>query len=373
MPIEQVIAAHLHRLFPGMKVDGGTSSASRATLTSRSRWTRQKTCWMRCGRSSCEGTVASGRSPGGRPDDDERDPLATPAGARLKATDVSVIPGLLNLSDLWSLTDLNRPSLKPATWQGVTNSRLAGTPAPDIFAVMREGDLLVHHPYDSFSTSVEEFVRQASLDPHVLAIKQTLYRTSDEESPIVHALIRAAEAGKQAVALVELKARFDEEANIAWAGKLEQAGVHVAYGVVGLKTHAKAVLVVREEGGDDRALLPHRHRQLQPGDREGLRGSGPADGRTRVDAETWLISSTSSPATVVPALVREGCSLLPSRLRQRLLELIHEEAEASDGRIVIKVNNLIDPADHRRPLRRLPGGDGDRSHRSLDVHSSAGR
>ena len=158
---------------------------------------------------------------------------------------------MLDLTALWQLVDLDRPDLKAPRVR-------AGRPDPahaadedervDVFAQIRAGDLLVHHPYESFTASVERFIAQAADDPEVLTIKQTLYRTSGD-SPIVQNLIRAAERGKQVVVLVEIKARFDEEANIVWARRLEQAGAHVVYGLVGLKTHSKVALVVRREAG----------------------------------------------------------------------------------------------------------------------------
>src|ERR687893_406602 len=161
--------------------------------------------------------------------------------------DVLQVPGLLDLGSLFALYDLDRPELKDDPFVPATHPRLSEGETPkSVFATLREGDVLVHHPYDSFSTSVQRFIEQAAADPNVLAIKQTLYRTSGD-SPIVDALVAAAAAGKQVVVLVEIKARFDEQANIAWARMLEQAGCHVVYGLVGLKTHCKLALVVRNE------------------------------------------------------------------------------------------------------------------------------
>ncbi|GIH04491.1 polyphosphate kinase [Rhizocola hellebori] len=166
--------------------------------------------------------------------------------------DVLRVPGLLDMSGLWQIHAIDRPELKDPTFVPATHPRLLeGEKTRSVFNILRDGDILVHHPYHSFSTSVQRFIEQAAADQYVLAIKQTLYRTSGD-SPIVDALVAAAEAGKQVVVLVEVKARFDEEANIGWARKLERAGCHVVYGLIGLKTHCKTALVVREEGGQIR-------------------------------------------------------------------------------------------------------------------------
>lgn len=171
----------------------------------------------------------------------------------LDITDLEVyrLPGLLDLRGLFDLSRIDRPDLRypphlPTT--AVAFQPTGSNSRADIFKAIRKSDVLVHHPYESFTTSVQAFLEQAARDPHVLAIKQTLYRTSGD-SPIVQALIDAAEAGKQVLALVEVKARFDEANNIVWARKLEKAGVHVVYGLVGLKTHCKLALVIREEDG----------------------------------------------------------------------------------------------------------------------------
>jgi polyphosphate kinase len=167
----------------------------------------------------------------------------------LTPDDVVAVPGLLALSSLHELSAVDRPELKDEPFVPATHPRLVDGEKPaDMFAALRDGDILVHHPYDSFSTSVQRFLEQAAADPQVLAIKQTLYRTSGD-SPVVDALIDAAEAGKQVVVVIEITARFDEQANIRWARKLERAGCHVVYGLLGLKTHCKAALVVRQESG----------------------------------------------------------------------------------------------------------------------------
>ncbi|MDQ6691452.1 MAG: polyphosphate kinase 1, partial [Candidatus Dormibacteraeota bacterium] len=260
----------------------------------------------------------------------------------LEAIDVYPVPGLLDLGGLEAFYDLDRPDLKPEPWTPITQPRLRSTRTAtnDIFATLAAGDVLVQHPYDSFSTSVEAFIDQAASDPAVLAIKQTLYRTSGPASPIARALIRAAEAGKQVVALVELKARGDEQANIAWAQALEEAGVHVVYGLVGLKTHAKVTLVVRlEESG----LRYYVHI-----------GTGNYNPRTaEVYEDVGLLSSAPELGLDVSELFNllTGYSrqrryrrllVAPSTLRPAILDLIRREGEARDGRIIIKVNNLVD-------------------------------
>lgn len=249
----------------------------------------------------------------------------------------------LDLGGLWKVHALDRPDLHEEAWAPMTPPGLANAsnePA-DIFAVLRERDVLVHHPYDSFSTSVEAFIAQAAADPDVLAIKQTLYRTSGD-SPIVASLIHAAEAGKQVAAVVELKARFDEQANILWARALEEAGVHVVYGLVGLKTHSKAALVVRRE-------------------EEGIRlychlGTGNYNPRTaRLYEDLGLLSADRDLGADVGDLFNflTGYSravpyrkliVAPVTLRPRIIELIDQEARLGpEGRITIKVNGLTDP------------------------------
>ncbi len=343
VPLEDVIALHLQALFPGMEVvahhpfrvtrDGDLDEIDSdaedllAAIQTELRRRRRHARVVRL-------EVDPGMSP-------EVLELLT-RELELQPSDVYQAKGLLDLGSLVALSRLDRPDLKEEPWHPTTQPRLRGlgVEVPDLFAVLRSGDILAHHPYDSFATSVEAFIDHAASDPHVLAIKQTLYRTSGPASPIVRALIRAAEAGKQVVALVELKARGDEQANITWARALEEANVHVVYGLVGLKTHAKVTLVVRREG-----------KHIQHYLHVGTGNYNPSTAHLYEDVS--LLSSDADLGADVTELFNllTGYSrqhryrkllVAPTSLRSGIKQLIEREGVVG-GRIIIKVNNLVDP------------------------------
>ncbi len=255
--------------------------------------------------------------------------------------DVYQVDGPLDLSGLWGLFDLDRPDLKFETFPGVTPSRLAAPPGEmvDIFEVIRQGDLIVHHPYDSFTPTVEAFIDRAARDPRVLAIKMTLYRNSSS-SPVMGSLIKAAESNKQVVALVELKARFDEERNIEWAQRLEDAGVHVMYGVVGLKTHTKVTLVVRREG-EGVARYAHigtgnyNEKTARTYEDVALLTADPEIGSDLSDVFNYLTGYSRQTSY-------RKLAVSPNGIRSRITDLIEDEAARSDGHITLKMNSLVD-------------------------------
>ena len=263
----------------------------------------------------------------------------------VEASDVYHLAEPLDLKSLTAFAFMPRPELHFEPHQITTNRYLGSDPdePADVFAAIREREILVHHPYESFATSVQAFLEQAAADPQVLAIKQTLYRTSGD-SPIVDALIDAAEAGKQVLALVEIKARFDEQNNIAWARKLEAAGVHVVYGIVGLKTHCKLSLVIRQEGANLRRYCHIGTGNYNPKTARyyedlGLLTSRPAVGEDLTKLFNQLSGHTQAPQyqslLVSPNGVREG---LTERIRR---EIAHQQA-GKTGRIRIKMNSLVD-------------------------------
>ncbi|MHB1088503.1 MAG: polyphosphate kinase 1 [Acidimicrobiales bacterium] len=260
----------------------------------------------------------------------------------LERSSVYITDAPLGLHDLWTLYAIDRPDLKGEGWSPLTPKRLLdGDHVGDIFAAIREEDILLHHPYESFTDSVEMFIAQAANDPKVVGIKQTLYRTSGD-SPIVASLIQAAERGKQVVALVELKARFDEAANIEWAKALEDAGVHVVYGIVGLKTHSKTALVVRSEG--DTTV---RYAHIATGNYNSKTARNYEDfGLLTCDPE--ITHDVGELFNFLTGFARNGnyekIIVSPTLTRVRIVELINRQRDLGPkGRIAIKVNGLTDP------------------------------
>jgi len=340
--IEEVIAAHLPDLFPGMDIDEAVTfrvtrnadldleEEDAEDLLAAIELEVRRRRFGRAVRLEVTGAMS--------------DEILVLLQRELDLTDEDtiVVGAPVDLSGLWAIRSVDRPELRYDEFVPVTQAVLTDEddePA-DLFSVLRRRDVLVHHPYDSFATSVEELIRQASIDPAVVGIKQTLYRTSGG-SPIVAALIRAAESGKQVVALVELKARFDEANNIEWARRLERAGVHVVYGLVGLKTHTKVTLIARQEGDTIR-----RYCHI---------GTGNYNNKTaRIYEDVGLLTADPDIGADISQLFNyltgfgrqiEHRVLLvaPDHLRGALIELIRAERSAADGGIILKMNSLVDP------------------------------
>jgi polyphosphate kinase len=344
LPLEELIAAHLPLLFPGMEVVEHhvfrvTRNADFEVEEDRDEDLLQaleRELMRRRFGPAVRLEVAENI------DDEVLDLLVSEID--VDPDDVIRVDGLLDLSSLIQIYDVDRPALKERPFVPTTNPSFAEGETPkSVFATLRDGDVLVHHPYESFATSTQRFIEQAAADPRVLAIKQTLYRTSGD-SPIVDALVDAAEAGKQVVALVEIKARFDEQANIKWARALERAGCHVVYGFVGLKTHCKTALVVRQEGNQIR-----RYAHVGTGN------YNPKTARIYEDlgfftADEDICADLTDLFNVLTGYSRqtEYRSLLvaPQGIRAGLIERIEREIEYAragrPGLIRFKTNHLVD-------------------------------
>jgi polyphosphate kinase len=347
VPVEQVIGAHLEHLFPGMEIL--TYCPFRVTRDADLDLEEDEA-------EDLLAAIESGLQRRRRLSDAVRLEIDRSMSERaldllleeleIGPEDVYLNDALLDLGSLWQLYErISRPDLRDEPWvpQHVPRfPKAEGGRRGDLFAVLRERDVLVHYPYESFEGSFQEFLAQAADDPNVLAIKHTLYRSSGPENPIGRTLIRAAQAGKQVVTLVELKARFDEETNIEWARALEQAGVHVVYGLVGLKTHAKVALVIRNEPdgirrychvgtGNYHPLTARLYEDL------GVFSADPELGADLGDLFNYLTGcGRQQPYRKI--------LVAPAALRPAFLELIRAEMESADGRIVMKMNNLSDPA-----------------------------
>lgn len=345
VPLEQVIAAHLDVLFPGMTT--GSVTAFRVTRNADLTLEEDEADDLL---ESIELELRRRRF--GRTVRLEVEADAAPEIIELLTEELDLDPddihrveGLLDLGTLFQLAGLDRPELQDPAWAPVTQARLTSVDPDepvDLFSVIRDGDVLVQHPYESFSSSVEEFIRQASIDPAVQAIKLTLYRTSSDTS-IIQSLVRAAERGKQVAALVELKARFDEKKNIGWAKELEKAGVHVIYGLMGLKIHTKTTLVVRAE-----------HDGLRRYCHIGTGNYNPKTARLYEDVSLLtddpdIGADLTQLFNLLTGFAREPqfTKLLvsPRTVRPGIAGLIENEMRFGDqGRIILKMNSLVDAA-----------------------------
>ena len=346
VPLERVIAAHLDKLFPGMEIE--QQFPFRVTRNTDLTLEEEEADDLLALVEVELRRRRFGRAVRLEIDAAMSDEVRTLLQRELDVSDddVYVHTAPLDLGGLWAVHGLDRPDLKDPVYQRVTPPRLSDSDGErvDVFDAIRRGDILVHHPYESFRTTVEEFVRQASTDRHVLAIKMTLYRTSGD-SPIARSLIRAAERGKQVAVIVELKARFDESANIEWARQLEEAGVHVTYGLIGLKVHAKAALVVREESDGLR-----RYCHL---------GTGNYNSKTaRIYEDLGLLTCDPAIGSDLTQLFNELTGygrnidyqrllVAPRLMRPGLYDLIQGEIDAAAaspgaGRITMKMNSLVD-------------------------------
>ena len=340
VPLEEVIAAHLDQLFPGMEVQ--EHHAFRVTrnadlsdaldeaddLLSAVEYELRRRRFGRATRLEVDASMT----------DEVLDLLIGEFDLDPSAVYVARTP--LDPTSFNEIADIERPALRWPEWKGVVDPRLQPDDEPvNIFAEIRAGDVLVEHPYESFSRSVVEFIHQAANDPDVLAIKITLYRTASS-SPIVDACIKAAEQGKQVVVLVELKARFDEAANIGWARRLEQAGVHVAYGLLGLKIHTKIAMAVREEPDGIRRYCHigtgnYNHRTARIYEDIGILTADPEIGADVADLFNHL--------TGYGREIRYSKLLVaPDQLRPGLEALIDNEIASGRGRMILKMNGLVD-------------------------------
>ncbi|HEX4189864.1 MAG TPA: RNA degradosome polyphosphate kinase [Marmoricola sp.] len=348
VPLEDVIAEHLKRLFPGMEVRAVHTfrvtrnedlEVEEDDAENLLKALEKELLRRRFGppvRLEVEETI------------DERVLSLLVSELGVRDDEVVRLPGPLDLRGLHGIADIDRGDLKFPVFLPSTHRLLAPVESAspvDVFKTVSRADVLLHHPYDSFSTSVQRFIEQAAADPHVLAIKQTLYRTSGD-SPIIDALVDAAEAGKQVLVIVEIKARFDEQANIRWARKLEQAGCHVVYGLVGLKTHCKLAMVVREEPDGIRRYTHIGTGNYNPKTARmyedfGLLTTNEAIGEDVAhlfnNLSGWSRNASYDQVMVAPDSVRSG---LIERIRA---EVAHHQA-GRPARVRIKANSVVDEA-----------------------------